>query len=54
MTRAAFTDLMTVYLQQLEKGKKTVDEQWKLVGGDAKGYLSLQDFHELFDKSMPK
>lgn len=45
---------MTVYLKQLEKGKKTVDEQWKLMGGDTKGYLSLQDFHELFDKSMPK
>lgn len=25
-----------------------------MVGGNSKGYLTIEDFHRLFDQSMPK
>ncbi len=43
---------MTVYLNQLEK--TTVEQQWKRIGGDKKGYVTVDEMVQMFDKHMPK
>ena len=31
-----------------------MNDAWKAMGGAQKGYITMQDFYENFDRSMPK
>ena len=47
---------MQIYQSQLQskKNQDPVEEAWTLMGGKQKGYITLKDYHEQFDKVMPK
>lgn len=43
---------MSNYLSQIQK--PTPEQLWQKIGGDKKGYLSLDELLLLFDRNMPK
>ena len=47
-----FEELMTVYTEQIEK--PNTEQLWAIIGGDKKGYLTLEELTKLFDKAMPR
>jgi Ca2+-binding EF-hand superfamily protein len=34
--------------------KPSVEQQWKSLGGDKKGYLTTAELVQMFDKNMPR
>lgn len=43
---------MQVYMSQVQR--QTPEQLWKQIGGDKKGYMSLEEMLSMFDKNMPK
>ncbi len=43
---------MKVYLEQLDK--PTVEQQWKSLGGDKRGYITTEELVQMYDKNMPR
>jgi Ca2+-binding EF-hand superfamily protein len=43
---------MSVYLENIEK--PTIESLWKKIGGDKKGYVTIEEMLIVFDKNMPK
>lgn len=48
----AFVDLMTAYLSKI--GQPSVEQLWQKIGGDKKGFITIQELHSAFDSQMPK
>ena len=44
---------MSAYLAQL-KPQDPVSDAWAALGGSESGFISVKDFHEAFDRVMPR
>ena len=34
--------------------KPSAEDLWKLIGGDKKGFVTIQELHDSFDSTMPR
>ena len=51
MNFIVFKEIMTAYLSSIQE--PTVEALWQKIGGDKKGFVSLNEMINLFDKNMP-
>ena len=52
MKFSLFEEIMTAYLSSIEQ--PSIEQLWQKIGGDKKGYVTLEEMLNMFDKNMPR